>query len=37
MCSGLDTVNDCNLGVKVAMSMHGCLTEGGNSILRLFT
>ena len=34
MCGDLETVNERDLGVEV---VHGCLTEGGNSILRVFS
>ena len=32
-CGGLDKVNEQDLGVEV---VHGCLTEGGHSILSAF-
>ena len=31
MCGSLEMANKCNSGVKV---VHGCATEGGNSILQ---
>ena len=34
MCGGLETVNERDSEVEV---VHGCLTEGGNSILRVFS
>ena len=34
MCGGLKTANERDSGVEVA---HGSLTEGGNSILRVFS
>ena len=34
MRGGLETANECDSGVEV---VHGCLTEGGNSILRVFS
>ena len=33
MCGGLETVTEHDSGGEV---VHGCLTEGGNSILRVF-
>ena len=35
MCGGLDTANERNLGVEVVHD--GGLTEGGDSILRVFS
>ena len=32
MCGGLDAVSEHDLGIEV---VHGCLTEGGSSILSL--
>ena len=34
VCGGLETANERDSGVEV---VHGCLTEGGNSILRVFS
>ena len=34
MCGGLETANERDSGIKV---VHGCLTEGGNSILGVFS
>ena len=34
MCGGLETANERNSGVEV---VHGCLTEGGDSIVRVFS
>ena len=34
MCGGLETANERDSEVEV---VHGCLTEGGNSILRVFS
>ena len=34
MCGGLETVDERDSGVEV---VHGCLTEGGHSILRVFS
>ena len=33
-CGGLETANEHDLGVEVVL---GCLTEGGDSILRAFS
>ena len=33
-CGGLETANERDSGVEV---VHGCLTEGGDSILRVFS